>query len=84
MKAGEIDAWLGHQGGEPGDEVQGFENDIGCSVKSVALAQGGQLEVKDLPSTLIEYSVHVVREEACRLPTLVEREADYNRQLLES
>jgi len=25
---GEVDAWLGHQGGEPGDEVQGLENDM--------------------------------------------------------
>ena len=51
--------------------------------RGVALAQGGQLEVKDLPSTLIEHSVHVVREEAGRLPTLVERETDYIRHVLD-
>ena len=51
--------------------------------RGVALAQGGQLEVKELPSTLIEHSVHVVREEAGRLPTLVERETDYIRHVLD-
>jgi DNA-binding NtrC family response regulator len=51
--------------------------------RGVALAQTGQLTQGDLPATLTEYNVHVVREEAERLPTLAEREADYIRYVLE-
>jgi DNA-binding NtrC family response regulator len=51
--------------------------------RGVALAPGRQLGIKDLPSTLIEHSVHVVRDESGRLPTLAEREADYIRHVLE-
>lgn len=51
--------------------------------RGVALAQTGQLTEDDLPATLTEYNVHVVREEAGRLPTLAEREADYIRYVLE-
>ncbi len=51
--------------------------------RGVALAQGKHLGINDLPSTLIEHSVHVVREESGRLPTLAEREADYIRHVLE-
>jgi DNA-binding NtrC family response regulator len=51
--------------------------------RGVALAQGKQPGIQDLPSTLIEHSVHVVRDESGHLPTLVEREADYIRYVLE-
>ena len=63
----------------PGN-VRELENII---ERGVALAQGKQLGIKDLPSTLIEHSVRVVRDESGRLPTLVEREADYIRHVLE-
>lgn len=45
--------------------------------RAVTLAQEGKLTIGNLPVTLIEHAIHVVREEAGRLPTLVEREADY-------
>ena len=32
MKAGQVDAWLGHQGSQPGHEVQGVEDDMGGAV----------------------------------------------------
>jgi DNA-binding NtrC family response regulator len=51
--------------------------------RGVALAQTDRLTEDDLPATLTEYNVHVVREEAGRLPTLAEREADYIRYVLE-
>ena len=51
--------------------------------RGVALAQEGQLSIANLPATLVEHRVHVVREEAGRLPTLAEREADYIRYVLE-
>jgi transcriptional regulator with PAS, ATPase and Fis domain len=49
----------------------------------VALAQQGQFTVANLPVTLSEHAVHVVRQQAGRLPTLAEREADYIRYVLE-
>ncbi|MBL3528134.1 MAG: sigma-54-dependent Fis family transcriptional regulator [gamma proteobacterium endosymbiont of Lamellibrachia anaximandri] len=50
--------------------------------RGVALAQEGQLTTADLPATLAGHAVHVVREEAGRLPTLAEREIDYIRYVL--
>jgi len=51
--------------------------------RGVALAQGGNLSVTNLPATLIEHAVQVVRKESGTLPTLVEREVDYIRYVLE-
>ncbi len=51
--------------------------------RAVALAQEEQLTMANLPPVLVEQTVHVVREEAGRLPTLVEREADYIRYVLD-
>ena len=51
--------------------------------RGVALARERELTMADLPSTLAERAVHVVREEAGRLPTLAEREADYICYVLE-
>ncbi|MGB5281084.1 MAG: sigma-54 dependent transcriptional regulator [Arenicellales bacterium] len=49
----------------------------------VALSQERQMTTASLPATLSEYAVHVVREEAGRLPSLVEREAEYIRYVLD-
>ena len=51
--------------------------------RGVALAHGDQLILEDLPVSFTEFAVHVVREEAGRLPSLAEREADYIRYVLE-
>jgi DNA-binding NtrC family response regulator len=51
--------------------------------RGVALARSGQLTVANLPKSLVEHAVHVVRETKGRLPTLAEREADYIRYVLE-
>jgi len=51
--------------------------------RGVALAQGGNLSLTDLPATLAEHAVQVVRKESGTLPTLVEREVDYIRYVLE-
>ena len=51
--------------------------------RAVTLGRQTQLGVEDLPPALVEHAVHVVREEAGRLPTLAEREADYIRYVLE-
>ena len=51
--------------------------------RGVALAQEGQLTTANLPPTLVEHTVKVVREKSGSLPTLVEREADYIRYVLE-
>ncbi len=51
--------------------------------RGVALAQEGHLTVANLPATLVEHNVQVVRKESGSLPTLVEREADYIRYVLE-
>lgn len=51
--------------------------------RGVALARERELTIADLPATLAERAVHVVRKEAGRLPTLAEREADYIRYVLE-
>jgi DNA-binding NtrC family response regulator len=51
--------------------------------RGVALANESKLTMANLPVTFAEYAVHVVREQAGRLPTLVERERDYIRYVLE-
>ena len=51
--------------------------------RGVALARERELTIADLPATLAERAVHVVRKKAGRLPTLAEREADYIRYVLE-
>jgi DNA-binding NtrC family response regulator len=51
--------------------------------RAVTLARDKQLTVDDLPPTLVDRAIHVVREEAGRLPTLAEREADYISYVLE-
>ncbi|GMR06548.1 MAG: sigma-54 dependent transcriptional regulator [Gammaproteobacteria bacterium] len=51
--------------------------------RGVALSQTGQLTIANLPATLVERAVHVVREKKGRLPTLSEREADYISYVLE-
>ncbi|MFV9614762.1 MAG: sigma-54-dependent transcriptional regulator [Gammaproteobacteria bacterium] len=63
----------------PGN-VRELENII---ERGVALAQEGQLTTTNLPATLVEHAVKVVREESGSLPTLVEREADYIRYVLD-
>jgi DNA-binding NtrC family response regulator len=45
--------------------------------RGVALAEGIEFTASLLPSVLVDRSVHVVRHNAERLPTLEEREADY-------
>ena len=32
VKAGKVNSWLGHQGGQSGDEVQRLEDDVGGAV----------------------------------------------------
>jgi DNA-binding NtrC family response regulator len=51
--------------------------------RAVTLAHGGLLTTEQLPPDLIARAIHVVREEAGRLPTLAEREADYIKYVLE-
>ena len=53
--------------------------------RGVVLARENLLTMASLPATLSEHAVHIVREKAGRrLPTLVEREADYIRYVLAS
>ncbi len=51
--------------------------------RGVALAKDGQLTLAGLPATFAEHAVHLVRAEDGCLPTLIEREADYIRYVLE-
>jgi len=51
--------------------------------RGVALARGGHLTVSNLPATLTEQRVQVIREKTRSLPTLVEREADYIHHVLD-
>ena len=51
--------------------------------RAVTLTQEESLSMANLPPSLVEKSVHVVREEAGRLPTLEEREVDYIRYVLD-
>jgi DNA-binding NtrC family response regulator len=51
--------------------------------RGVALAREGRLTLHDLPPSLVQHQVHVVREEGGQLPTLAQREADYIRYVLE-
>ena len=62
----------------PGN-VRELENII---ERGVALARGDHLTSDNLPKSLVEHAVHVVREDGGRLPTLVEREEDYIRYVL--
>ncbi|MES9832400.1 MAG: sigma-54 dependent transcriptional regulator [Candidatus Thiodiazotropha sp. DIVDIV] len=63
----------------PGN-VRELENII---ERSIVLAHEKTIKTADLPTALVERSVHVVRETAGRLPTLAEREADYIKYVLE-
>ena len=45
--------------------------------RGVALARDGELSIENLPASLLEHRVHVIRQQSGRLPTLAEREADY-------
>ena len=51
--------------------------------RAVTLAQERQLTMANLPATIVEQTVHVVREKTGRLPTLAEREAEYISYVLE-
>jgi len=51
--------------------------------RGVAMANKGQLTTANLPSSLVDHAVKVVREKSGILPTLAEREADYIRYVLE-
>jgi len=63
----------------PGN-VRELENII---ERGVALAQESHLTVTDLPVALVEHAVQVVRKTSGSLQTLVDREADYIRYVLE-
>jgi DNA-binding NtrC family response regulator len=63
----------------PGN-VRELENII---ERSVVLARQPIISISELPDALVERSVKVVREDAGRLPTLAEREADYIKYVLE-
>ncbi|MCP4196782.1 MAG: sigma-54-dependent Fis family transcriptional regulator [Proteobacteria bacterium] len=65
--------------GYPGN-IRELEN---IMERAVTLTQEETVSMKNLPPALVEKSVHVVREEAGRLPTLEEREVDYIRYVLE-
>jgi DNA-binding NtrC family response regulator len=51
--------------------------------RAVTLAKGSVLTTKQLPPTLVERAIHVVREESDRMPTLAEREVDYIKYVLQ-
>lgn len=51
--------------------------------RAVTLTQEETVSLANLPPALVEKSVHVVREEAGRLPTLEEREVEYIHYVLE-
>jgi DNA-binding NtrC family response regulator len=51
--------------------------------RGVALAREGRLTIRDLPPSLVQHRIHVVRDDGGSLPTLAEREADYIRYVLE-
>ena len=51
--------------------------------RAVTLARDEKVTMVDLPAVLVGRLVHLVREEAGRLPTLEEREVDYIRYVLE-
>ena len=68
-----------HDYGYPGN-IRELEN---IMERAVTLAREETLTLADLPPALVENAVHVVREEAGRLPTLEEREVEYIRYVLE-
>lgn len=63
----------------PGN-VRELENII---ERGVALASSNELTASELPKSLSEQAIHVVRESADKLPTLEEREAEYIRYVLQ-
>jgi DNA-binding NtrC family response regulator len=65
--------------GYPGN-IRELENII---ERAVTLMHHRHLTTADLPTSLVENSVQVVREVEGRLPTLAEREEDYIRYVLE-
>jgi DNA-binding NtrC family response regulator len=50
--------------------------------RAVTLTQDKLLTTMDLPPALVDRAIHVVREQSGRLPTLIEREADYIKYVL--
>jgi DNA-binding NtrC family response regulator len=50
--------------------------------RGVALAQEGYLTLRELPRSLMNHQIHVVRKKKGRLPSLAEREADYIQYVL--
>ena len=65
--------------GYPGN-IRELENII---ERAVTLTRARQLTVSDLPPSLADHSVRVVREKEGRLPTLAEREEEYIRYVLD-
>ena len=65
--------------GYPGN-IRELENII---ERAVTLTRAKQLTVSDLPPSLADHSVRVVREKEGRLPTLAEREEEYIRYVLD-
>lgn len=63
----------------PGN-VRELENII---ERGVALASSNELTAGELPKSLSDRAVHVIRESADKLPTLEEREAEYIRYVLQ-
>ena len=51
--------------------------------RGVALAREGHLTLRELPNSLAQHQIHVVREVNGRLPTLAERESEYISYVLE-
>jgi len=51
--------------------------------RGVALCRGSTITLTDLPRTLAEQSIHVIREQGEQLPTLEQREAEYIRWVLD-
>ncbi|MEW8149558.1 MAG: sigma-54 dependent transcriptional regulator [Candidatus Thiodiazotropha endolucinida] len=65
--------------GYPGN-IRELENII---ERAVTLGRVAQVTRADLPPALQDHAIHVVREKRGQLPTLIEREADYIRYVLE-
>ena len=65
--------------GYPGN-IRELENII---ERAVTLTHTKELTVQDLPSSLADHNLQVVREKDGRLPTLAEREEDYIRYVLD-
>jgi DNA-binding NtrC family response regulator len=65
--------------GYPGN-IRELENII---ERAVTLTRSKELTILDLPPTLADHNLHVVREKEGRLPTLAEREEEYIRYVLD-